>query len=71
MWFMAGTHVLLQSFRLNFGTPLDLVLSLVVPTISKLMAKWRDNTEYGKKPLDAYWLSNSCLKQNSVIFYII
>ena len=39
MWSMIETHVLLQSSGLNFGTPLDLVLSLVVLTIPKLMVK--------------------------------
>ena len=33
MWFMIETHNLLQSSGLNFGTPLDLVQSLVVLTI--------------------------------------
>ena len=45
MWSIIGTYVLLQSSGLNFGTPLDLVLFLVVLTISKLMVKLRDNTE--------------------------
>ena len=45
MWSMIGTHVLLQSSGLNFGTLLDLVLSLVEPTIPKLMVSQRDNTE--------------------------
>ena len=37
MWFMIETHDLLQSSGLNFGTPLDLLQSLVVLTILKLM----------------------------------
>ena len=49
---MIGTHVSLQSSGLNFGTPLDLVLFLVVPTIPKLMVKWRDSTEHWNNPLD-------------------
>ena len=44
MWSMIVTHVSLQNSGLNFGIPLDLVLSLVVPTIPKLMFRQRDNT---------------------------
>ena len=66
MWSMIGTHVSLQSSGLNFGTPLDLVLSLVAPTIPKLMVRRRDNTEHWNKPLDVCWLSSSYLKQNGV-----
>ena len=71
MWSMIGTHVSLQSSGLNFGTPLDLVLSLVAPTIPKLMVRWRDNTERWNKPLDVCWLSSPCLKQNGVTCYIM
>ena len=42
---MIETHVLLQSYGLNFGIPLDLVLSLVVLTTPKLMVKQRGNIE--------------------------
>ena len=52
MWSMIGTHVLLQSSGLNFGTPLDLVLSLVVPITPKLMVKRRGNTEHWSRPSD-------------------
>ena len=44
IWSMIETHVLLQSSGLNFGTNLDLVQSLVVLTILKLMFKQRGNT---------------------------
>ena len=67
MWSMIETHVLLQSSGLNFGTPLDLVLSLVVPTIPKLMVRLRDNTERWNRLLDVCWLSSPYLKQNGVI----
>ena len=46
MWSMTGTHILLQSSRLNFGIPLDLMLSLVALTIRNLMVKLRYNTEF-------------------------
>ena len=59
---MIETHVLLQSSALNFGTPLDLMLSLIAPTIPKLMFRWSNNTERWNKFLDVYWLSNPCLK---------
>ena len=68
---MTGTYVLLQSSGLNFGTPLDLILSLVVPTIPNLMVRWRDNTECWNKLLDVYFLSSSYLKQNVVVCCII
>ena len=71
MWSMIGTHVSLQSSGLNFGTPLDLVLSLIAPTIPKLMVRWRDNTEHWNKPLDVCWLSSPCLKQNGVTCYVM
>ena len=45
MWSMTGNHVLLRSSGLNFGTPLDIVLSLAELTIPKQMVKLRDNTE--------------------------
>ena len=66
MWSITGTHVLLQSSGLNFGTPLDLVLSLVVLTTPKQMVKLRDNTELWSKLLDVSWQSSPCLNQNGV-----
>ena len=57
MWSMIETHVSLQSSGLNSGTPLDLVLSLVVFITPKLMVKWRGNTEHWSRPLDVCWLS--------------
>ena len=45
MWSMTGTHVSLQSFGLNFGTPLDPMQPLKVLTIPKLMVRLKDNTE--------------------------
>ena len=33
MWSMTGTHVLLQSYGLNSGAPLDLILSSAALTI--------------------------------------
>ena len=68
---MIETHISLQNSGLNFGTPLDLVLSLVVPTIPKLMVRLRDITEHWNKPLDICWLSSPCLKQNGVICCVI
>ena len=44
MWSMIETHALLQSSGLNSGIPLYLMLSLVVPTIPKLMVRLRGNT---------------------------
>ena len=46
MWFMIETHVSLQSSGLNLGIPLDLMPSLVVLTIPKLMVKWISNIEH-------------------------
>ena len=71
MWSMIETHVLLQSSGLNFGTPLDLMPSLVAPTIPKLMVRQRGNTGHWKKPLDVYWLSSLCLEQSGVTYYIM
>ena len=71
MWSMTGTHVSLQSSGLNFGIPVDLVLSLVVPTIPKLMVRLRGNTECWNKLLDVYWLTSPCLKQNGIICCIM
>ena len=71
IWYMIGTHVLLQSSELNFGIPLDLVLSLVAPTIPKLMLRWKDSTKYWNKPLDICWLSSPCLKQIGITCYFI
>ena len=63
---MIETDISLQSSGLIFGTRLDLVLSLVVPTIPKLMVRWRDNTEHWSKLLDVCWLSSLYLKQSGV-----
>ena len=71
MWSMIETHILLQSSGLNFGTPLDLVLSLVAPTIPKLMVRWRDNTEHWNKLLDVCWLSSLYLKQSGVTYCVM
>ena len=71
MWSMIETHVLLQSSGLNFGTPLDLVLSLVVPTIPKLMVRRRGNTGRWNKLLDVCWLSNLYLKQSGVSYCVM
>ena len=46
---------------MNFGTPLDLVLSLVVPITLKLMVRWRGNIERWNKTLDVCWMSSPCL----------
>ena len=70
-WSMIETHALLQSSGLSFGTPLDLVPSLVVPTIPKLMVRRRGRTGHWNKPLDVYWLSNLYLKQSGVSYYIM
>ena len=50
MWFMIETHDLLQNSELNFGIPLDLVQSSVVPITPKLMVKQRGNTENWSNP---------------------
>ena len=50
MWFIIETHDSLQSSGLNFGSPLDLVQSLVVPITSKLLVKQRGNTERWNRP---------------------
>ena len=71
MWFMIETHVLLQSSGLNFGTPLDLVQSLVVLTISKLMVKRRGNTQCWSRPLGVFWLSNLYLKLSGVTYCVM
>ena len=71
MWSMIGTHISLQSSGLNFGTPLDLVLSFLVLTIPKLMVRRRGKTEHWSRPLDVYWLSNTCLKQSGVAYYVM
>ena len=49
IWSMMETHVLLQSSGLNFGAPLDLVQSSVVPTTPKLMIRRRGSTECWSK----------------------
>ena len=66
MWSMIETHFLLHSSELNFGAPLDLVLSLVGPTIPKLMVRWRDNAGHWSKLLNICWLSSPHLKKNGV-----
>ena len=66
MWSMIETYVLLQSSGPNFGIPLDLVQSLVVLTIPKLMVKRRCNTEHWIRLLDVCWLNNLYLRQNGV-----
>ena len=71
MWSIIETHVLLQSSGLSFGTPLDLVLSLVVPIIPKPMVKQRGNTEHWSRPLGVCWLSNLYLKQSGVSCYVM
>ena len=71
MWSMIGTHISLQSFRLNFGTPLDILLSLVAPITPKLMVKWRGNAEHWNRPLDVCWLSNLYLKQSGVSYCVM
>ena len=50
MWFMIETHDLLQSSGLNFGIPLDLVQSLVVLTIPKLMVRQRGSIGRWSRP---------------------
>ena len=49
MWSMIETHNSLQSSGLNFGIPLDLVLSLVVSITPKLMVRQRGNIEHWSK----------------------
>ena len=71
IWFIIETQALLQSSGLNFGTLLDLVQSLVVPIIPKLMVKRRGNTDYWSRPLDICWLSNLYLKQSGVSYSVI
>ena len=61
---MTGTHILLQSSGLNFGTRLDLVQFLAALTIPKLMARLKDNMECWSKLLDVYWQSSPYLNQN-------
>ena len=67
---MIEIHILLQSCGLNFGTPLDLVLSLVVPIAPKLMVKQKGNIERWNKPLDVCWMSSPCVKQSCVAYYV-
>ena len=69
MWSMIETHASLQSSGLNFGTPLDLMLSLVAPTIPKLMVRRRGKTERWSRPLDVCWLSSVYLRQSGVTYY--
>ena len=68
---MIATHISLHSSRLNFGTPLDLVLSLVVPITPKLKVKRRGNTECWSRPLDICWLSTLYLKQTGVSYCVM
>ena len=63
MWSMIGIHISLQSSGLNFGIPLDLVLSLIAPTIPKRMVRRTDSTEHWKKALDVCWMSSPCLNK--------
>ena len=71
MWSMIETHGSLQSSGLNFGIPLDLVPSLVAPTIRKLLVRRRGSTGHWNKPLDICLLSNPYLKQNGVSYCVI
>ena len=71
MWSMIETHTFLQSSGLNFDTPLDLVPSLVAPSIPKLIVRWRGNKGRWNKPLDVCWLSNLYLKQSGVGYYVM
>ena len=50
MWSMIESHDSLQSSELNFGTPLDLMQSLVVLTIPKLMVRRRGSIGHWSKP---------------------
>ena len=50
---------------------MDLMLSLVAPTIPKLMVRWIDNTEHWNKPFNIFWLSSACLKQSGVTCYVM
>ena len=68
---MIETHVSLQSSGLNFGTPLDLVLSLVAFITPKLMVKRRGNTERWSRPLDVCWLSSLYLRQSGVSYCVM
>ena len=65
-WSMIETHILLQSSGLNFGIPLDLVQSLVVLTIPKLMIRRRGSIGHWSRPLGVCWLSNLYLRQSGV-----
>ena len=47
---MIETHDSLQSSGLNFGAPLDLMQSLVVPITPKMMVRQRGNIERWNKP---------------------
>ena len=68
---MIETHALLQSSGLNSGTPLDLVPSLVAPTIPKLMVRRRGNTGRWNKLLDVCWISNIYPKQSGVGYNVM
>ena len=71
MWFVIETHDLLQSSGLNFGTPLDLVQSLVVLTIPKPMVRQRGSIGRWSRPWDVYYLSNPYLKLGGVTCYVM
>ena len=71
MWSMTETQALLQSSGLNFGTPLDLVLTLVVPITPKLLVKQRGNTEHQNRPLDVCCLSSLYVKQSGVSYCVM
>ena len=53
MWYMTGTHTLLQSSGVKSGTALDLVLSLAVLNIPRQMVKQRAQ-DYKKRYFDKY-----------------
>ena len=50
MWSMIGTYNSLHSSGLDFGTPLDLVQSLVVLTTPKLMVRRRGSIGRWSRP---------------------
>ena len=50
MWLMIETHDSLQSSGMNFGAPLDLVQSLVVPITPKPMVRRRGKIERWNRP---------------------
>ena len=72
---MTGTQTLLQSSGLNFGIPLDPVLSLAVLTTPKQMGKQKDSTGYYRfldgRLLDVYWQSSPYVNHNGVTYCIM